>query len=85
MRKMIYYAYYADEDDNSIRLHFAVASDNYATLRELLTHRRGYEFVIVNWKDKEARRLIVSPNGDALGLGWESLSDLSKPMVGLRK
>ena len=84
MRKMIYYAYYSDEDENSIRLHFAVASDNYATLRELLRLRKNSKFIIVNWKEKVAQRYEVYP-GIAIADLWESLSDLSKPMVGLSK
>lgn len=84
MRKMIYYAYYADEDDNSIRLHFAVASDNYATLRNLLRLRKNSKFIIVNWKERVAQSYEVYP-GIAIADLWESLSDLSKPMVGLRK
>lgn len=84
MRKMIYYAYYADEDENSIRLHFAVASDNYATLRSLLRLRKNSKFIIVNWKEKIARHYDVYPGISIAGL-WVSLSDLPKPMVGLRK
>lgn len=84
MRKMIYYAYYANEDENSIRLHFAVASDNYATLRNLLRLRKNSKFIIVNWKEKVAQRYEVHP-GIAIADLWESLSDLSKPMVGLSK
>ena len=84
MRKMIYYAYYADEDENSISLHFAVASDNYETLRDLLRLRKSGKFIIVNWKEKIAQLCEVYP-GVALAHLWKSLSDLSKPMIGLRK
>lgn len=85
MRKMIYYAYYAYEYENGISLNFAVASDNYAILRGLLGYRKGSEFVIVNWKDKKAKRFTVYPDGNTLGLEWEDISSFSKPLIGLSK